>query len=162
MQPDLGRSRQDESESVANDRLQRTDAQGPDGQALDCRGPEGMLEGPGANLGCAPRHEQAQALPLEASQCERDRGRRRRVHPLVVVDRHEQRSIARQQGQQRDDRDAERPRVDLGAGIVSHEEGRLEGPPPGGGEGREVLGPHVAEKVAEHHVGQEPLAFGGP
>jgi hypothetical protein len=73
---------------------------------------------------------------------------------LIVVDRNEQRSVS--------DRDAERPCVDLTAEIVSHEQCRLEGSAARGREFREILGPHVAEKVAEHHVGEEPLAFGWP
>ena len=159
VQPQQGRTWESESEPVTDETLDRADAERPDGQSLDHSGKRRLER---RRRLAAAGEEDPDRLAVEPPQREREHIRRRRIEPLDVVDREQQRAA----GGQRDERvvhpDRERARICRDVPLGIEQQRRLERPTPWRREHRQHFGGGFPEQVAEPGVRESLLGLGGP
>ena len=126
VQPEERRARHRPPELVAEDAVDRADAERPDADALDPVRAERLLDrGPPVVL-AEPARPDDEHVVAETPQREAERGLGRRVEPLQVVDRDDQAVLRGKQLQRAPDRDAEGHRVDGPAPRLLQEQRHLE------------------------------------
>ena len=159
VEPEEGRPWEHHPEPVAEQLLDRAHAQRADRQPGDIGLPDhGLDTGRLPRRVDAPREQELHRQTQRAPQGEREGGSRGRVHPLVVVDREEQRSAIGQRGQDGGDGDAERPRFDRTLRLRAQER-RLERATSRGGQRGKRGIVDRSEQVAEDDIGQRPLGL---
>ncbi len=103
--------------------------------------------------------DEQQARLGQPAECKPERGRRRRVEPLEVVDRDDQLLLG-EQLQGAADRDPEGPRIDRTAGWIRDEQGNLERAPLRRRQLRENVVEDPVEEVAQPGEGERALRLG--
>lgn len=153
-------ARERPAEPVANDALDRAQAERADEQSLDASAKRLLERG---RLPAAPTSEERpDGLTIEPPQSERQRIGRRRVEPLDVIDRDHDRTTFGQRREGAVHSHRKRTGVCCRSVAVPVEQKRsLERPPPRSRELRQHLGGAGPEQVAERSVRESLLGLRG-
>ena len=163
MDPQQRLASEDAVEPLAQEPVQRSNAQGPNRHPLEVLDRERSLECRGLNsIRQPPREQQQHAARRGPSKREAEGARRGRVEPLHVVDRDDDRPVVRQHLQRGASRDPERPRIDPVCGRILEEECALERAASRRRQRRQHDVEDVLEQVAEARQSQTALGLGGP
>ena len=154
-------AREGPAEPVAQQPMERADAERPHRQPLDALRTERLLESRLLrSVDEPPGEQQEHVVRGEPSQRERECVRRRVVEPLNVVDREEKGRVLGEQLQCTANRHPERPRIDPVPRRLFAEERDLERSPPRRRQRRQHVVEDVLEQIAQPHVSEAALGLG--
>jgi hypothetical protein len=149
-------------EPVAQELVERTDAERPNPNALDRVPADGLVQSGWLRfVDRAPGQEETNVVCAEAAKRERERARRRGVEPLDVVDGDHERCAIAEHLEDVANRDGERALVDAITLRVGSQHHDLEGTPSRWCERRQRVVECVLEQVAEPYVSEGPLRLSG-
>jgi hypothetical protein len=150
------------ADPVAQELMERTDAERPNADALDRVGGDCLVQGGRLGfVGRTPSQQDANIDCADPTERERERARRRRVEPLDVVDGDHERLAVAEQLEDVANRDGERPLIHGIALRVASEHHDLEGTPSRWRERRQDVVECFLEQIAEPYVSERLLRLSG-
>ena len=156
------RSGRDEhrAEPVLDDPVHREKVERPDLDAQDLLGGKRLLE-PFVGVTGTARQQKRDRLVAKPAEGELQRGHRRAVEPLRVVDRHEQRPLGRKGTKRVQQARADRPPVGAPSPRALEQERRLERAPLGRRQLADDVPERRAQEVGEARERELGLALSG-
>jgi hypothetical protein len=141
--------------------LERGEAERPDGLAHDREARRRAVESQRRRLGCPQRQEEGHRVAAEPAERERERGGRRRVEPLGVVDGEHHRSLLGKHAQRAEERRRDGACVGRLSPRRAPEERHRERVALWPRERRQQLVEGVAEEIGDRREGERHLGLRG-
>jgi hypothetical protein len=159
--PEQRLAREGPMHAVAQEYVERTDAQRPERQPPDvllCERPLDLRRLRAVRV--PPRQQQEHPAPIEPPQRERELVGRRRIEPLEIVDRDDQRPVLGEHLEGIANGEPERARIHGFRSRVLQQERGLEGAPPRRRQPRQHVVEHTLEQIPQACVREAALSLG--